>query len=76
MCVRRHAGGIGTRLARGRFDVTALDRLDTAAAREILRRISLPPTSPERMPPLRAGELPDWAVARINAFLGPAAGID
>jgi hypothetical protein len=23
------------------------------------------------MPPLRSGELPDWAIARIDAFLRP-----
>jgi hypothetical protein len=38
-------------------------------AREVVRRLSLPPTSPDRMPPLRAGELPDQAIARLSAFL-------
>jgi len=69
MCTRCHDGRADTRLARSRFDATALDRLDAAGAREVLRRISLPATSPDRMPPLRAGELPAWAVARITDLL-------
>jgi hypothetical protein len=76
MCVRCHAAGTDARLARSRFNAAALDRLDGAGAREVLRRITLPRTSPDRMPPLRAGELPDWAIDRIAAYLRTASGID
>jgi len=69
MCARCHNDRTDTHLARSRFNATALDRLNADGAREIVRRISLPPTSPERMPPLRAGELPDGAIARLTAFL-------
>ena len=70
MCARCHAANTDARLARSRFDATALDTIDAATARHILDRISLPRTSPDVMPPLRAGELPAWAVDRIAAFLG------
>ena len=71
MCVRCHGASNDGRLARSRFNAAALDSLDGAVARKILERIALPRTSPERMPPLRAGELPDWAVDRISEFLTP-----
>ena len=72
MCIRCHAGGTDTRLARSRFNAAALDRLDADVAREILRRITLPATSPDRMPPLRAGELPAADIDRIADFLTAA----
>jgi len=69
MCARCHNDRTDTRLARSRFNVDALDRLDAAGAREAARRIALPRTSPDRMPPLRSGELPGSAVARLSDFL-------
>jgi hypothetical protein len=69
MCLRCHGAATDPRLGRSRFDATALDRLDARTGGEILRRIGLPRTSPERMPPLRAGELPEWAVERIGEFV-------
>ena len=40
-----------------------------ASATAIRRRLSLPRSSPELMPPLRVGELPRWAIARIDRYL-------
>jgi hypothetical protein len=76
MCARCHAGNADAGLGRARFDATTLDGLDAALARKILDRISLPRTSPERMPPVRAGELPDWARQRIGNFLRDAMAAD
>ena len=72
-CWRRCAGAATARaptsaLARARFDATALERLDAATAAKVVDRIA-PRTSPDRMPPLRSGELPDWATARITELL-------
>lgn len=69
MCARCHDDATDLRLARSRFNAVSLESLDQATANEIRRRISLPETSPERMPPLRAGELPAWAIDRISEFL-------
>jgi hypothetical protein len=69
MCVRCHGAATDGRLARSRFNAAALDRLDAATAETILERISLPRTSPARMPPLRAGELPGWAIDRVTQLL-------
>jgi hypothetical protein len=69
MCVRCHASSTEKRLRRARFDAERLERIEPGVAEAIRGRLSLPRTSPELMPPLRAGELPAWAIARIDAYL-------
>jgi hypothetical protein len=69
MCVRCHTAATPPHLKRARFNAESLDRIDPATATAIRRRLSLPRTSPELMPPLRLGELPPWAVARIGSYL-------
>ena len=44
-------------------------RSSPVTATVIRQRLSLPRTSPELMPPLRVGELPRWAIARIDRYL-------
>ena len=56
-------------LRRARFNAEAIDRIGPVTATVIRRRLSLPRTSPELMPPLRVGELPRWAIARIDRYL-------
>jgi hypothetical protein len=73
MCVRCHGDNVRAGLRRGGFRATALGELDATTARSILDRISLPETSQFRMPPLHAGTLPDWAIARIRELLEPLA---
>jgi hypothetical protein len=72
-CARCHDGRADARLARSRFDATALDHLDAAGAAEVVRRVTSPRNAPDRMPPLRAGELPGWAIARVTDRLAPPA---
>ena len=69
MCVRCHAADVDQHLRRARFNAEAIDRIDPVTATAIRRRLSLPRNSPELMPPLRAGELPRWAIARIESYL-------
>jgi hypothetical protein len=69
MCIRCHDGTTDPALRRARFNVEALDTLTAEAAAAVWKRITLPRTSPELMPPLRAGELPPPAVARLKEFL-------
>ena len=57
------------RCGRSRFRANAVSEIDPATARHVLERISLPRTSPYRMPPLLSGELPDWAIARVAELL-------
>jgi hypothetical protein len=69
LCVRCHASNTPSYLFRGRFDASRPEALDPKLACEVRRRIALPSSAPDRMPPLRAGELPDWAIDRIFAYL-------
>jgi hypothetical protein len=69
MCVRCHAAATDPHLRRARFNAEALDRIGPVTATVIRQRLSLPRTSPEIMPPLRVGELPRWAIARIDRYL-------
>jgi cytochrome c553 len=68
MCVRCHSDATDVQLSRARFDVQSLARLTPEEAQEALRRIALPPRSPQLMPPRRAGHLPDWALARLRDY--------
>jgi hypothetical protein len=69
MCVRCHASTTEPRLRRARFNAEALDRLDSETAAAIWKRVTANRSSPELMPPRRAGELPGWALTKIEAFL-------
>jgi hypothetical protein len=69
LCVRCHAEGTDPRLNRARFNAEHIERIEPATARAIRTRISLPRTSPLLMPPLRVGELPAWAIQRIDSYL-------
>ncbi len=69
MCVRCHAAKTDARFRRARFNAEAIDRIGPVTATAIRRRLSLPRTSPEIMPPLRVAELPSWAIARIDRYL-------
>ncbi|HEX2875904.1 MAG TPA: hypothetical protein VHP33_31855 [Polyangiaceae bacterium] len=65
MCGRCHAADVNPALSRSRFSAEATDSVDPRTFREVRARLSLPPTSPDAMPPRRAGYLPDWAVERV-----------
>jgi len=69
MCVRCHAAAAAPHLRRARFNAEAIDHIDPVTANAVRRRLSLPRSSPELMPPLRVGELPPWAIARIDRYL-------
>ena len=69
MCVRCHTAATDQRLRRARFDAESIDQIGPVVATAIRRRLSLPRMSPELMPPLRVGELPPWAIARIDRYL-------
>jgi hypothetical protein len=69
LCVRCHSNATDVRLKRARFNAERLDRIEPAVADTVRERINLPRSSPELMPPLRVGELPSWAIARIDAYL-------
>jgi hypothetical protein len=68
LCVRCHAAGLDPSLRRSGFDAEAAV-FAPAIARAIRTRLSLPKSSPALMPPRRVGELPDWAIQRLDDFL-------
>jgi hypothetical protein len=70
MCSRCHAANTNPALLRSRFSAEATDSVDPSTFHEVKRRLSLPPTSPDAMPPRRAGALPGWAVERVLDYLG------
>jgi hypothetical protein len=69
LCVRCHSASTEPHLARARFDAEHLEAIDPVVARTVMDRIALPATSPERMPPWRTGDLPAWAILRIQTYL-------
>jgi hypothetical protein len=69
MCGRCHAADANPALARSRFNAEATDSIDPATFHEVRARLSLPPSSPDAMPPRRAGALPGWAVDRVLDYL-------
>lgn len=69
LCVRCHSAKTDARLVRARFNAEAIDRVEPVTANAIRRRLSLPKTSSLVMPPARVGELPSWAIARIDRYL-------
>jgi hypothetical protein len=69
MCVRCHAAATDPQLRRARFNAESIDRIGPVTATAVRRRLSLPRTSPDVMPPARVGELPSWAIARIDRYL-------
>jgi len=69
MCIRCHAGDTDPGLRRARFNATSFEHIDPKAFREIVRRLLLPRDSPELMPPVRAGELPRSAIAKVVTYL-------
>ena len=56
-CVRCHGPGTRPELRRARFNVESLPGLAPEQAREVIRRLSLPPDDPQAMPPGRAVDL-------------------
>jgi hypothetical protein len=69
MCVRCHSTETPTELRRSNFNAEMIERIEPVTARAIRERIHLPPTSPELMPPRRAGVLTESAIARIETYL-------
>jgi hypothetical protein len=69
MCVRCHAANTKRVLHRARFNVEAVDHIEPDVAKEVVRRLRLPRSSAELMPPWRSGELPEWAIERVEAYL-------
>jgi len=69
ICGRCHAPDTNPALLRSRFNAALTDPVDPATFDEVRRRLSLPPSSPDAMPPRRSGALPSWAVERVLEYL-------
>lgn len=69
MCGRCHAADANPRLLRSRFDAEATGNVEPSTFQEVRARLSLPPSSPDAMPPRRAGTLPGWAIDRVLQYL-------
>lgn len=69
MCARCHAADVAPTLSRSRFVADAAGAVDPKTFHEVKTRLSLPSTSPDVMPPRRAGVLPPWAVERVLGYL-------
>ncbi|HEX2659516.1 MAG TPA: hypothetical protein VHU40_14630 [Polyangia bacterium] len=69
MCIRCHDRTAPSGSRRARFDAETVDALSTDGAATVWKRLTAPRSSPELMPPLRAGQLPAWALERLRTFL-------
>lgn len=69
MCIRCHSAKVPPAFARAGFNAEDIGTLDPVTARAVRERVMLPRSSAKLMPPLRSGELPPWAVARIDDYL-------
>jgi hypothetical protein len=69
MCGRCHAADASPSLRRSRFNAEATESVAPATFHDVRARLSLPPSSPDAMPPRTAGFLPEWAKDRVLAYL-------
>lgn len=66
-CLRCHRANTDPSLRRARFNAEA-GSIDPATFREVQRRLRLPVSSADRMPPERFTTLPTWALERLENF--------
>lgn len=69
MCGRCHATNVKSEFRRARFNVAATDSVEPSTFQAVKARLSLPPTSPQAMPPRNSGTLPQWAIDRVLDYL-------
>jgi hypothetical protein len=74
MCGRCHDASAPPGSRRALFDASSIDSIPPVVAREARRRLHLPRSSPQLMPPLRVGELSASLIGRIDAYLGEYGG--
>jgi hypothetical protein len=67
-CFRCHRANVDPSLRRARFNAEAVS-IEPGTFREVQRRLRLPASSAERMPPARFTLLPNWARERLETFL-------